>query len=477
MKKLVLFLQPQDNQSSIELSLTRRVHALIFESNTLNDVSDNSTNAPEVFFDQSLDVVLEHLSKDIQSSHVRSVLVIPGENILKCELKVPAKQFKQVQKALPYLIEDQIASDPEDCFIAIGEHKDDLLSCAIIQKDILAQYHAFLLDKNLNVEKILSDDALLCSDNAVLHVFENRAFMCTAQGSTFVFDLSLLDIYLAKFKPLEKITENHLEQNDDNLNQITSADLDESALTKEILTINYYAETDEVLTSLKQQVISDIERYKKDQGFDYDIEQFDKSVESFYLDSAKTALDRQKQNKLINFLQGEYKVKRIGSGFKLDINWKPIAYLLSAFVVLYLVSIFVETKKYEHAAEQAEMETKTVFEEIFPKTKNYSRMKERVSSLLKGSVEPSDNQFLQLFFLFSEAMQSINALNPDSLKPLQIQYEQSSGELKVDVIALDFDTLNSLKEKADKGGLILEISSSNTEKTGLKGRLKVKLKP
>jgi type II secretion system protein L len=534
LKKLVLFLQPdihlkhvavQKDKKQMALNLKSQVTAVLilpyahFEkpvvsevintqgeniNNLENSISEDTNsahlsilpNGPDEinnhgdshveFIDTiSVEDLLERFSTDINTQTIRSFLIIPGESVLNCELKIPAKQLKLAQKALPYLVEDQIASDPDDCFIALGERKGDFISCAIIQRKLMSEYFSFLFDQRLNAEKILTDKNLLTYYGTSLHVFENRAILCNPENEAFAFDLDLLEIYLEKLKPSEEqqissaaeiVVEEILEEAD-NEEQLSSADLTSKDIVKDTFNLYFYQKDHGDIQQQKKFVHDSLENYKKQQGLDLDIESHIKSERYFYIELAELACERSSKLPLLNLLQAEFKAKRIASGFafKLNVNWKPVGILLAAFVLLYFISIFVEAKRYQNAALVADEQTKSVFNEIYPNTNNYTRMKNRVSSLLKGSAAPSDNQFLRIFFLFSEAMHAINANKSGSIIPKQIQYEQSNNELRVDVIASDFETLNALKEKIESKSMQMDISSTSTEEDGVKGRLKVKL--
>ena len=77
-------------------------------------------------------------------------------------------------------------------------------------------------------------------------------------------------------------------------------------------------------------------------------------------------------------MQGEFKAKRIASSFNFDIgvNWKPAATLMVALLVLFIVSLLVESHKFKRASEEVDQQTKVVFKDVSKTTnENHHRQK------------------------------------------------------------------------------------------------------
>ena len=61
------------------------------------------------------------------------------------------------------------------------------------------------------------------------------------------------------------------------------------------------------------------------------------------------------------------------------------------------------------------------------------------------------------------------------MRPRSFQYEQNTNDLKVEVLAADFQSLNTLKEKALEKGLVIDIGSTSSDTSGIKGKLEVRV--
>ncbi len=472
MKKLILFLENSDALTGHSFAWSDEQ---LFTAVSLHSTAE--TQKRELLGAINTKQIQALLEQD---TSLRTSLVLPANLFTWCRVAMPTRQKRQMQKALPYLVEDSIAIDPEECFIATGLFEAQQLSCAVMDKEMMSALAEHLKKVNWQCEQLLSLDNLLAATHdgqAGLHVMGEKVILLTEAREFFSCPIDLLDIFLDKFQT-PQVSEQ--EQQEDTGNEIDQALLQqeqntEGAFLNDRLNVFIYKVEEGDDTSLIQQKVSQlIESYKKTHDFSWQPEYQEKSLESFYLEMSETLAQRKLPNVLVNFFQGEFKVKASKStSFSLDVNWKPAAALFAGFILLWLISVYVDTAKYKNGAELAELKTQQIFGEIFPGTRNYSSMKNRVAALLGNSADMGDNHFLSLLVLFGNALKLINADNPEAVKIQRLQFEKNTGDLKVDVMALDFNTLNKLKQHAQTQGIELEISSTSNEQSGVKGRLKV----
>lgn len=475
MKKLVLFLNSYSANLEKAIGLETMVSVLLLESGE----QEQRFNYLGEFDFKSL---LDKFNAEINEKNLKTYLVLPSEQSLNCVLNVPAKASRQIQKALPFLVEDHIASDPELCFIASGELQGNHLPCSVIDRKLLNSYVQFFENNRLNCERMISFCNLAFEQEASLHVFANGLILITTDGERFSFNQELLSIYLAKLvaKEEKKKTIENVHVSEEEV--ITSDELDSSEYQNSKLPVYLYQSEGQEEASTANDVLKQIESFSKTHDFPFQADLQQKDLESFYINQAHEVVKRGSDKRLINFLQGEFKAKQIKEGgFQLDANWKPAAYLLMVLVFISLLSIYLDGRRYEKGAEFANEQSKQLFLKIFPNTKNYTGMKKRVSALLGGD-SGAGNQFLALMVGFSEGMSVINNKAPESLSATRFQYEQNGSLLKIDINASSFDTLNELKTLLDGKGFLLEIaststeSSASTESDGVKGRLNLTLK-
>ncbi len=83
------------------------------------------------------------------SGATRTVVIVPGEEILLSEARVPGRNRQRVLRAIPYALEEQLASDVETLHFAVGPVQGgDVYPVAVVDRarmdawaDLLAEHH------------------------------------------------------------------------------------------------------------------------------------------------------------------------------------------------------------------------------------------------------------------------------------------------------------------------------------------------
>ena len=64
--------------------------------------------------------------------------VVPGESVLLTTAMVPTRQQRQIVQAVPFVVEERLATDLEDCFFALGTHNSDgEIEVAVVDRELL----------------------------------------------------------------------------------------------------------------------------------------------------------------------------------------------------------------------------------------------------------------------------------------------------------------------------------------------------
>ena len=66
-------------------------------------------------------------------------VILGGEDVLLNRVPVPSRQTRQIQQAVPYLIEEQVATDVEDCHFAWGARDGGTLLVATCAAEAFEQ--------------------------------------------------------------------------------------------------------------------------------------------------------------------------------------------------------------------------------------------------------------------------------------------------------------------------------------------------
>ena len=148
---------------------------LIFESASnetvlyyLRDKASGSKTNGSVINDLPLKrVALSELSSAVPALDQHEItVVIPGEQVTTRLVKIPKGSKRHFNKALPFLLEDELATPVEALHFALGKPSDeDQVLCAIIEKQVLNNYLELLTDAGITASNLIPDYWLLAKDS------------------------------------------------------------------------------------------------------------------------------------------------------------------------------------------------------------------------------------------------------------------------------------------------------------------------
>jgi len=96
--------------------------------------------------------------QDVSSQDTQQVVLIPGEAVLLTNTKMPKMSRHELQKAIPYALEEQLAADVGKLHFAIGEYDDqDHVAVAVIDKSKLEHYLEALKSQDLRPDVMMPD--------------------------------------------------------------------------------------------------------------------------------------------------------------------------------------------------------------------------------------------------------------------------------------------------------------------------------
>jgi len=118
----------------------------------------------------------------------RWIVLLPGEDVLTTTVRLPVRRRRQALKALPFLLEDSIASDVTLEHLAVGPENDEGETLvAVIRKQQIRDLLQLLEDAGITPEMMLPDYAmipavpgawqiLVSGDRAVVRCADGRGF-------------------------------------------------------------------------------------------------------------------------------------------------------------------------------------------------------------------------------------------------------------------------------------------------------------
>src|SRR3990167_7630523 len=318
------------------------------------------------------------------------VVLFPGESVLLTTVKLPKMRTSEQLNAVPFALEEQIASDPEAMQVAIGDRAaDGSLTAALIEKNKFESTMQLLHDVELFPRAAIPDFlAIVWKPNTWTIVIQNNiALVRTAFQQGFSIDVDNLFLFL----------EIMLKKNQPNK---------PSAIV-------YYQDT----------VVMDVEQFKK---LMIPLEIKSISSQSF-LDIEGLLL-----KPALNLLQGKYRPKVEST--QLRTNWLWCGTSIAALILFLLLSNAVEWFYFRHETTALQSQVAVIYRQLFPGATDILEPRFRVEKLLKSMESTSQgNLFFQLLGDAGESLQT----STTTIMVEQIQFDNQQLQLTIQATSMD----------------------------------------
>ena len=86
----------------------------------------------------------------------RIVVVVPGQDVLLTAAVVPSRNRQRIVEALPYILEDQLASDVDELHFAVGARvRDGTVPAAVVAHERMAHWLAQLRSVGIDPDELV----------------------------------------------------------------------------------------------------------------------------------------------------------------------------------------------------------------------------------------------------------------------------------------------------------------------------------
>ena len=352
--------------------------------------------------------------------------MLQGEEVFLTRAAIPSRQTRQIQQAVPFMVEEYIAEDVEDCHFAIGDRDGEgKVSVAVINSNRLTYWLGALKEVGIS-PSVLTVDALLVPYEQGSSIFfdGDRVLMRTSTSNSLSVEISLLPVTLDLLTDEERefvsfwVHESQREQTELIVSQFNAEQ--ENAAAVDVLEYQPF----EVLC----------------RGFGHQV---------------------------MNLLQGDFKVE-VQKNTKQG-SWRAVAILAACAFGLHISVLLFQGIYFDVKAKDYERESRALYTEVFPDDRNVRDVKRRWRGHL-GQVESgAGGGFLDLF------TDTVQHLSGTSLVLNNVNFNESRGNLVLQLKAPRSDELIQFSNVLANAGLSAEIGTINQGEDSVKGSVEVKL--
>ena len=362
-------------------------------------------------------------------------VMLRGEDILLTAAKVPSKQPRQILQAVPFIVEESLAQDVEDCHFAIGDRNSaGDVNVAIIDRELLQQR------LNLLKELLIQPSTITC-DVLQLNALQKNAGQAEQENSCQVLleaDRALIrysqDLGVAVPAHSLAMALTLVPQEKKSQLYIGMSDPDDEAFALTLAQINAELPAPAQITTLDYHPFEQLCRH------------FDTAA--------------------INLLQGQFRVEikrasRPGS-------WRSVGILAACVFAVHVLLMLGQGLYFGGKADRLEAEALALYTDVFPNDRNVRDLKRRWRAHLGESNTASGAVFLDLF------AGAAKLLPAGSVTLNNVNYNESRGDLVLQLETARSDGLIAYSQTLDKAGYDAVIGTINQGDESVKGSVKIK---
>lgn len=361
--------------------------------------------------------------------------IVPGCDVVLKTVQLPAKANRKVLNAIPFMIEDELASDISRSFFAFGKRTGDAQQVAIVNREKLSTWQDALSSAGLHCE-LLVPDVL-----ALPHLENNTSLLSLGNHAD-----SALIVRAGEWNGLQG-------------EQSWTFPLFEKLLKASPQSITVYSQLQhsDYLAALFTQNKSDAN--EEEASPPTLSENYDKLAMQLLLDGALDAK--------FNLLQGEFAVKR-KTNAQWD-KWRLAAVLAGVALCVNLISKTTELNSIKNQRQAVEAQVQASIQQGFPGLPR-SRNKEAAIKKEIARLEQGGGGISMLVML----TQMSPSFASTGVTPQSIRYDATRTELRMQSVASNFESLERFRREVQALGFEVDQGAINNKGDQVIGTIIIK---
>jgi len=392
----------------------------------------------------------------------RVVVFVSGVEVVLTDVALPGMNRQKLLKAIPFALEEQLASDVEDNHFAVGERQQaDNVNVAIVERSIIEMWLQNLNDAGIQPDLLTSEVLgipytegnwtllLKASDK------QSRAKAILRNSLQSGIALDVANVVPLLRSMLESATEN---QRPAKL-EIIVCNTEEIHPTMES---ESQARAENVPSGELDTIVAELESVAS--KLEYDIEVLHPE-QPFLLYLAQQL----QETKCINLLQGDY--SRRERLEKLLRPWRPAAAIVAAWLLLQVGLTIFDYQKLAARDLQLRTQITEVYQRTFPDSKNIVDPKKQMEDKL-ADLRKQTNQGVDMFVLLSKAGEVLSDTETLLIRTMRFKDET----LDLDFEISDLQSLDELKQRLiNETSMNVDIQSASSKQGKVESRMQLKI--
>lgn len=425
----------------------------------------------------------------------RVIIFLSGIDMLLTSVSLPAMNKQRLLKAIPYSLEEQLASDVEQLHFAVGERlEESAVPCCVIERDILVLLQQRLKEVGMQADVITSELFAIPNDADswtvwVNHSATDKTLSLVRSGVQSGAAIDIDNISVLLHNNLDAIDEEqrpstlHFYTSQDKTNVVNPSeeetDLLDLAKNDEIeAAIDEEGEIDSVVAIASIELDDvEVEIPTAELGLELQ-QQLNKSCAELGLKFEPIICDEPylaalaknfNESNSINLLQGEFSRKEQFEKFLRP--WRSAAIVAACWLLLQLGLMIGEYIQLSNKDKVLKTAITNVYKQTFPNSKNLVNPKvqmQRKLEKLRGGGGPSGG-FLSILSKVGKILKDTPSMSLHSVR-------YKDNKLNLDLQIADLQALDKLKIRLVKESkLEVDIVSASARDGKVESRLKIRL--
>ena len=364
-------------------------------------------------------------------------------------------QRRHWQQALPYLFEEQLATDIDDLHIvAVADTSGESISAGWIANQHMTQLLDHFGGIGVELQHVLPESQFYEGTSGLISVWleGQSSYIAAPENYGQLVDTSSLELLVPSLLSEDEPDKNELTVALDDDGEEETPDL---ATTAAGIFIFYVPQSADLAEKLAAIGGVSAEQRALDDG-------------SLLCEILPILSERQKSRQLIDFRTGVF--KSTSKSGKLWRQWRPVAIIALVWLVTEVTINVVSGFYYQHEAEKLMAENLATYRELRPNDKRTVDVQHGLTLFLKNATPANTSP------VFLQALQKISAASKSSSNTVVwgIDFNEASHRLVLDMRAESFEALNRYAETLKAKGLTVSVENGNQDSWGVTARVIVR---